>query len=305
MLALALVLAVLVGVSLGLLGGGGSILTVPILRYVLGMDAHRAIAMSLLVVGATSAAALVPHAVAGRVRWRTGAVFGAAGMLGAYLAGHVARLIPPAVLLVSFALMMLATAVAMLRGRSRPAAAGAPRELPLVPVLLEGLGVGAVTGLVGAGGGFLVVPALVLLGGLPIEVAVGTSLLVIAMKSFAGLAGFVGHTAIDWKLGAAVAGAAIAGSVAGSLLSHRISPPALRSGFGWMVVAMAGFVFAQELPPLLGSTPSLLAATGTALGLLAAVALGMRVARRFTAPRKPAQNVGTVRVTDTLGDELR
>jgi uncharacterized membrane protein YfcA len=300
MLALALVLAVLVGVSLGLLGGGGSILTVPILRYVLGMDAHRAIAMSLLVVGATSAAALVPHALAGRVRWRTGAVFGGAGMLGAYLAGHVARFIPPAVLLVSFALMMLATAVAMLRGRSRPASARAPRELPLVPVLFEGLAVGAVTGLVGAGGGFLVVPALVLLGGLPIEVAVGTSLLVIAMKSFAGLAGFVGHTAIDWKLGAAVAGAAIAGSVAGSLLSHRIAPSALRSGFGWMVVAMAGFVFAQELPPLIGLTPSLPAAGGAALALAAAVALGMRVARRFTAPRKPAQNVGTGRVTQEL-----
>src|SRR5262245_48040434 len=107
MLAAALVLAALVGMSLGLLGGGGSILTVPILRYVLGLPAHQAIALSLLVVGTTSLAALIPHALRDRVRWRTGAFFGLAAMAGAFLAGRLAHLIPAALLLVAFALMMV------------------------------------------------------------------------------------------------------------------------------------------------------------------------------------------------------
>ena len=114
MIALAIALAVLVGVSLGLLGGGGSILAVPLLVYVAGMDAKEAIATSLLVVGTTSAVALIPHARAGRVRWRTGLLFGAAGMVGAYAGGRVAAFIPGSLLLVAFALMMLATAVAMI-----------------------------------------------------------------------------------------------------------------------------------------------------------------------------------------------
>ena len=120
MIALAVVLAVLVGVSLGLLGGGGSILAVPLLVYVAGMDAKEAIATSLLVVGTTSAVALIPHARAGRVRWRTGLLFGAAGMVGAYAGGRVAEFIPGTVLLVAFSLMMLASAVAMIRGRKAP-----------------------------------------------------------------------------------------------------------------------------------------------------------------------------------------
>ena len=164
MIALAVVLAVFVGVSLGLLGGGGSILAVPLLVYVAGMDAKEAIATSLLVVGTTSAVALIPHARAGRVRWRTGLLFGAAGMVGAYAGGRVAEFIPGTVLLVAFSLMMLATAVAMIRGRRAPAKP-AHTELPVGRVLLDGVVVGLVTGLVGAGGGFLIVPALVLLGG--------------------------------------------------------------------------------------------------------------------------------------------
>ena len=158
MIALAIALAVLVGVSLGLLGGGGSILAVPLLVYVAGMDAKEAIATSLLVVGTTSAVALIPHARAGRVRWRTGLLFGAAGMVGAYAGGRVAEFIPGSLLLVAFALMMLATAVAMIRGRKSPDKP-AHTELPVVRVLLDGVVVGLVTGLVGAGGGFLIVPA--------------------------------------------------------------------------------------------------------------------------------------------------
>ena len=247
-----LLLAVLVGVALGLLGGGGSILTVPLLVYVAGLEAKEAIATSLLVVGVTSIAALVPHARAGRVRWRTGAIFGVAAMAGAYAGGRVAEFIPGTVLLVAFALMMVATAVAMIRGRradaggpGEAAPGGSARELPVKLVLLEGVVVGLVTGLVGAGGGFLVVPALVLLGGLPMPVAVGTSLLVIAMKSFAGLAGYLSSVSIDWGLALAVTGMAVIGSVVGALLSGRVPQDRLRQAFGWFVLVMGVVVLGQ------------------------------------------------------------
>ncbi|MBX7084660.1 MAG: sulfite exporter TauE/SafE family protein [Nannocystaceae bacterium] len=250
MLAVGIVFAVAIGVALGLLGGGGSILTVPILRYVLGLPAHAAIAGSLFVVAVTSAVALVGHARAGRVRWRTGVLFGAAGMLGAYAAGRVAHWIPAPLLLLAFAAMMVATAAAMLRARPAP-----PRrtraELPTLEVLVEGLVVGGVTGLVGAGGGFLVVPALVVLGGLPMPVAVGTSLLVIAMKSSAGLAGYLASTPIPWPPVLLVTAAALVGSTMGLRLAARVDELRLRRGFGWFVLAMAAVVLWQELPPLL------------------------------------------------------
>ena len=171
------VFALLIGVSLGLLGAGGSILTVPILRYVLGMEGHAAIATSLLVVGTTSLAALFAHARKGCVSWRTGVVFGGAGMTGAYLSGTVAHRVPAPLLLAAFSLMMLGTAVAMLRPERRAratvneAAGRRSARLSLSKIVLEGLVVGAVTGMVGAGGGFLVVPALVLLGRLPMATA--------------------------------------------------------------------------------------------------------------------------------------
>ena len=191
MIALTVGLAVFVGIALGLLGGGGSILTVPLLAYVAGMDAKQAIATSLLVVGVTSAVGAISHARAGRVQWRTGLIFGGAGMAGAYLGGILARFIPGTVLLIGFALMMIATAIAMLRGRKTVAAGDTTHRMPVPKIVAEGLVVGLVTGLVGAGGGFLVVPALALLGGLPMPIAVGTSLIVIAMKSFAGLGGYL------------------------------------------------------------------------------------------------------------------
>lgn len=252
---LALALSLLIGLSLGLLGGGGSILTVPILVYALGLDAKSAIATSLFVVGVTSIAAVVPHARAGRVRWRTGVIFGAAGMAGAYGAGLVAHFIPATILLVAFAVMMLVTAVAMMRGgRSAPEAAASaePKELPVAKVLGEGLVVGAVTGLVGAGGGFLVVPALVLLGGVPMSTAVGTSLVVIAMKSFAGFAGYLGHVDVDWALAGLVSASAVVGSIGGGKLAGRVPQETLRRGFGWFVVAMGTFMMARQLPEALG-----------------------------------------------------
>lgn len=256
MFALSLVLSILIGVSLGMLGGGGSILTLPILKYVVGMEAHQAVAGSLFVVGATSGVAMITHARAGRVRWRTGIVFGLAGMAGAFLAGRVAKFIPSTILLVLFATMMVVTATAMLRGRKGPANAAARDqrgELPIAKVLVEGLVVGAVTGLVGAGGGFLVVPALVLLGGLPMDAAVGTSLLVISMKSFAGFAGYLSSTTVNWKILVGVTAAAIVGSVIGGWAAGKVAQEKLRRAFGWFVVVMAVYMLGQELPSLFGA----------------------------------------------------
>lgn len=288
-------LAVLIGIALGLLGGGGSILAVPILVYAVGLPAHEAIALSLLVVGTTSAAALIPHARAGRVRWKTGALFGATSMVGAYLAGSFAHYVPAPVLLVLFGAMMLATAILMIRPRKTPAGAHedsdeAPFSARAIPkIVLEGLVVGAVTGLVGAGGGFLVVPALVILGKLPMRAAVGTSLLVIAMKSFAGFTGYAGSVAIDWPLAFAVTGAAVGGSLAGSALAGRVPQALLRRGFAWFVIVMAAFVLLQELPRAVGwtdaTTPwiAVLAATG-AIAVIATIDL-VRRSTHTPAPR--------------------
>ena len=249
-LLLVLALSVVIGVSLGMLGGGGSILTVPILVYVADLPAKEAIAASLFVVGVTSLAGVVSHARAGRVMWRTGLIFGAAGMTGAFLAGLVGGHLPGDVLLVAFALMMVATSLAMLRGRKTKSAGHLTDsgELPVKRILIDGLVVGVVTGLVGAGGGFLVVPALVLLGGLPMSVAVGTSLLVISMKSFAGLAGYLTSVHLDWGLILAVTAAAVVGSVIGGRLAGRVPEAALRKGFGWFVLVMGGFVLVQQGP---------------------------------------------------------
>ena len=262
-LVITLLLSILVGVSLGLMGGGGSILTVPILAYVAGLEAKEAIAASLFVVGVTSAVSVVSHARHGRVRWRTGLIFGAAGMAGAFVGGLLGGYVPGTVLMIAFALMMLATASAMIRGRRGPVAAPTTQELPVLKVVLEGLVVGLVTGIVGAGGGFLVVPALVLLGGLPMSVAVGTSLLVIAMKSFAGLAGYLTSVQLDWPLVLGVTAAAVAGSFVGARLAGIIPEQALRKGFGIFVLVMAVFVLVQEL-----AVPWW--ATGAVVGVLAA-----------------------------------
>lgn len=261
--ALVLALSMLIGVSLGVLGGGGSILTVPILVYVAGMEPKEAIAASLFVVGVTSAAGAISHARGGRVRWRTGLLFGAAGLVGAFLGGLLGGHLPGELLLVAFALMMVATSVAMIRGR-KVDESKAHRELPVFRVLLDGLVVGVVTGLVGAGGGFLVVPALALLGGLPMAVAVGTSLLVIAMKSLGGLAGYLSSVHLDWGLVAAVTLAAVVGSVVGGRLAGRIPEARLREGFGWFVLVMGGFVLAQQAPEGMG-VPILASVTGLVL----------------------------------------
>ncbi|MGC5583243.1 sulfite exporter TauE/SafE family protein [Ornithinimicrobium sp. W1665] len=291
-LAITLLLSVVIGISLGLLGGGGSILTVPILAYVAGMEAKEAIAASLFVVGVTSAVSVVSHARKGRVRWRTGLVFGAAGMAGAFAGGVLGGYVPGQVLMIAFALMMLATAVAMIRGRSEQAGGPTTGELPVGKVVVEGLVVGLVTGIVGAGGGFLVVPALALLGGLPMPVAVATSLLVIAMKSFAGLAGYLTSVQLDWPLVLGVTAAAVVGSFAGARLAGVIPELVLRKGFGVFVLAMAFFILAQELPSPYG----LWLGAAAALAALAAVVCWFATpscpVRRWLGER-PAATAGT------------
>lgn len=249
-LLLVLALSVVIGLSLGVLGGGGSILTVPILVYVAGFEAKGAIAASLFVVGVTSAVSVLSHARGGRVMWRTGLIFGAAGMAGAFVGGLLGGHIPGQILLIAFAIMMVATSVAMLRGRQKKGDGAAPvkHDLPLGRVLLDGAVVGLVTGLVGAGGGFLVVPVLALLGGLPMSIAVGTSLVVIAMKSFAGLAGYLTTVQLDWGVTLGVTTAAIVGTLVGSKLAGRIPEAALRKAFGWFVLLMGTFVLIQQAP---------------------------------------------------------
>lgn len=248
MLAAGLALAIVIGAALGLLGGGGSILTVPLLHYVFGLETHAAIAGSLAVVAVTAVVALVPYARRGQVQWRTGGLFGAASMVGSYGAARVARHVPPAALLVAFALVMLGAAVSMLRGGVR-----VPGTRTLAPALAIGLGVmvGGVAGFVGAGGGFLIVPTLTALAQLAIHDAIGTSLLVITMNSAAGFAGAYG-TSLELERLGLIAGAMVTGSIAGSLLAHRVPPARLRLAFGWLLVGMGLFVLGREAPGLLG-----------------------------------------------------
>jgi uncharacterized membrane protein YfcA len=268
-IALTVGLAVFVGISLGLLGGGGSILTVPLLAYVAGLDPKQAIATSLLVVGVTSAVGAVTHARAGRVRWKVAAVFGAAAMVGAYTGGRLARFVPGNILLIAFSMIMIFAAMAMLRGRKDVGDESAGR-LPVAKIVLQGATVGLISGLVGAGGGFLLVPALALLGGLPMPAAVGTSLVVISMQSFAGFAGHLSGESIDWKLAGMVTAAAVIGSLIGGRLTDYVEPATLRKAFGWFVLAMAALVLAEEANIWIGVAVAIVAAIAGAMSFACA-----------------------------------
>jgi uncharacterized membrane protein YfcA len=240
-----LLLAIGIGVSLGFFGGGGSILTVPLLVYVFALDPKEAIASSLLVVAAASVSGAVQHARKGNVRLPTALVFGAAGMAGAWVGGRLAAFIDGRVLLLLFAVMMAVTSIAMWRGRREPHRAGATAHA--VPKLvLQGFAVGSFTGLVGAGGGFLIVPALALWAGLPMPIAVGTSLVVIVMNCIAGFVGYAGHVAVDPMLVGSVAACAIAGSFLGSRLTHVVEPGQLRRAFAVFVLVMAVLILVRE-----------------------------------------------------------
>jgi uncharacterized protein len=288
---LALPIGVLIGLSLGALGGGGSILTVPALVYLLGVSPHGATATSLIIVGITSLVGTVAHLNAGRVRVRAGIVFGVLGAGGAFAGSRLSASIHPDILLTAFAVLMAGAAVTMLRRRrstagpvpgparetraaGRPEVSGnvpasgpggvavrpaslltvpGPQSPPVSParVVLAASAVGLVTGFFGVGGGFVVVPALVLALGFEMPTAVGTSLLVIAINSASSLLSRIGtHTAVDPGLVIAFTAAAIAGTLAGSRIASKVSPERLAGTFALLMIAVAVYTAARSIPAL-------------------------------------------------------
>jgi uncharacterized membrane protein YfcA len=264
MLLLAAILALVVGVTLGLLGGGGSILTLPMLVYVVHVADKPAIASSLFVVGVTSLVGAVSHARAGNVRFGVGVLFGVAGMGGAVGGSYVAHLLPGSALLVGFAAVMLVTSLAMMRKRGGDAEGSGQVALP--KAIAIGAAVGFVSGLIGAGGGFLIVPALTLAGGLGMRHAIGTSLLVITMQSAAGFVGhLVNHTPVPWTLVLVVGATSVVGSLVGARLARHVPPARLRAGFAWLVLAMGVFMLAKQLPPVYPLAAAAIALVAVAL----------------------------------------
>ena len=254
---IAIAAGLLIGISLGALGGGGSILTVPALVYLLGQSAHQAVTGSLLVVGIAAVTGAVAHARAGRVELRAGAIFGGLGLAGSYAGSLASAAAPASWLLAGFGLLMLAVAVLMMarrRGDSRPVRRGAPARgaRHTIAVAAAATGVGLVTGFFGVGGGFVVVPVLVLVLGFDMPAAAGTSLVVIAVNSAAALAARAGHAslALDWPVIAAFTVAAMIGALAGSSLAGRASPQWLNAAFTVLIVLVAGYTLTRSLPGL-------------------------------------------------------
>lgn len=259
--------AVLMGLSLGLIGGGGSILTVPILVYLFSVDAVLATAYSLFIVGLTSLIGSFSHMRMGNIHWRTAIVFGIPSILAVYAtrAWLVPALPDPLFtlgatvvskalgMLILFALLMVAAAYSMIRKQRSTAGPGPAGEVRFnYPLILgEGVVVGTITGLVGAGGGFLIIPALVLLAKLPMKQAVGTSLIIIAAKSLIGFTGDLGGAeVIDWSFLLRFSAVAIAGILGGTILSKRIPNEKLKPAFGWFVLVMGVYIITKELSNL-------------------------------------------------------
>ncbi len=246
MLIVGYLLAAVVGLSLGLMGGGGSILTVPIFVYALGYDPKLAIAMSLPVVGVTSLVGVIGHWKAGNVNLKAAFTFGAIAMVGAFGGARLAAFLSGEVQLTLLAVVMLMAAIMMLRAsRQTPSITTADNDARpiatgvLIPVALS---VGVLTGLVGIGGGFLVVPALVVLAREPMKQAVGTSLLVIAINSAAGFAGYIGQVQVPWSFMAGFTAVAVVGILAGTYLVRFIAPGALKQAFAVFLIVMGSFV---------------------------------------------------------------
>lgn len=253
------ILAIGIGLSLGLIGGGGSILAVPILVYVMGLDAKVAIAMSLAVVGIVSLIGVIPHWRQGNVNFKTAAIFTPAAMLGAFLGARLAALpfITGTIQLICFGMVMVLASVLMIRSSSpkAPYQESALKHKPPVQhshkrqwlaIPLEGLGVGVLTGFVGVGGGFAIIPALVLLGDLPMKSAIGTSLLIIAFKSAAGFLGYLNQVTLDWTLMLTFTLAASVGTITGALLTQKIEAKHLQKGFGYFILIVAIFILIKR-----------------------------------------------------------
>lgn len=252
---LAMLGAVGIGLALGIFGSGGSIMTVPVLRYLLGHGEKASIQESLAIVGIVAAAAAIPAARARLVSWTRVIQFGLPAMLGTSIGAWIGGFVPGAVQLVVFALVMLGAARAMWVREQVPAATGAPPPGRAVRTVVEGLAVGALTGFVGVGGGFLIVPALVVLGGLAMRLAVGTSLVIIALKSAVGYVSYAvtlrgSGVEIDPQAIALVSAFGVGGSFAGRFISGRLPVAVLRRGFAIFLVLVAVLVLAREGPSL-------------------------------------------------------
>jgi len=243
--------AVAIGISLGLLGSGGSILTVPVLVYLVGQEEKLAIAGSLFIVGSIALAGSLQYLRGGLISWRSVVTFGIPGMLGTYLGAVIAAYVSGVAQLALFALVMLVASYFMLRPIDLEARNGEPRAL--WKIAGDGLLVGVITGLVGVGGGFLIVPALVLLGGLSMNQAVATSLVIIALKSYSGFYKYVEilenqSLELDWQVLALVTVLGIAGSVAGARFAKRIHQDELKRWFGYFLIVMGIYILARSLP---------------------------------------------------------
>jgi uncharacterized protein len=254
--------SILIGVSLGLIGGGGSILTVPVLVYLFGVEPVLATGYSLFIVGTTSLVGTLPKYRDGMVNLKTAVIFGIPSILAVYATrAWLVPIIPNPVfslgvlvvtkamfLLGIFAVLMVFASVSMIRSKQggQAAAATEPQKFNYPMILLEGTVVGILTGLVGAGGGFLIIPALVLFSKLPMKQAVGTSLLIIAAKSLFGFLGDLSNYKMDWALLLTVSGLAIAGIFLGNILSRKINGDKLKKAFGWFVLVMGIYILLKE-----------------------------------------------------------
>ncbi|MBW0160382.1 MAG: sulfite exporter TauE/SafE family protein [Sediminibacterium sp. Gen4] len=254
--------SLVIGISLGLIGGGGSILTVPVLVYLFGVEPVLATAYSLFIVGASSLVGAIPKYRQGLVNIKTAIIFGIPSIAAVFATRKfIVPLIPAEVfqigdfvitksilMMLLFAVLMVFASVSMIREKSKDNTEEIEEQKFNYPViLLEGAIVGVLTGLVGAGGGFLIIPALVLLSKLPMKQAVGTSLLIIAAKSLIGFTGDLSNYSMDWTLLSLVTGLAIVGIFIGNQLSKKIDGNKLKKGFGWFVLIMGIYIIAKEL----------------------------------------------------------
>ncbi|MFZ2502836.1 MAG: sulfite exporter TauE/SafE family protein [Nocardioides sp.] len=254
-------LGAVIGLTLGALGGGGSILTVPALVYVIGQPVGVATISSLIIVGATALIGMVPHALDGRVRFGRGVTFAALGVLGALVGSRYSHLVEPQVLMAGFGLLLLVVAVTMWRKSDHPPppeSGSLPPVLSLSPLRCEwgrlarllgtATAVGLLTGFFGVGGGFAIVPALVVALGMPLSEAVGTSLLVIAINSGIALAVRLSgpHPEPDWRVIGAFLGAAAIAAIAGSAVAKRVNARALARAFAGMLLAVAAYTLAHS-----------------------------------------------------------